>query len=121
VRDESATGIRDEEGVSERSASDRRSQPDGFTTAEWGQKDSVKNPSLIPKKSGEQAKTDKRDAKRLARVLRSGDLCRARTDAVNDQRRLRSQRRAPLGRHGCMPGTGRYLEAENADRRPSRR
>jgi transposase len=105
----------------DRSDGDRRSQPEGCATAAWGQKDSVKNPSLIPKKSGEQAKTYKRDAKKLARLLRSGDLCRARTDAVNDQRCLRRQLRAPLGRHGCTPGTGRCLEAENADRRPSRR
>jgi transposase len=31
-------------------------------------------PSLIPKKSGVQVKTDKRDAKKLARLRRSGDL-----------------------------------------------
>ena len=73
-------------------------------------------PSLIPKQSGDQVKTDKRDAKKLARLLRSGDLegihipdaadeamrdlCRARTDAVNDQRRLRSQLKGFLLRHG---------------------
>ena len=31
-------------------------------------------PSLIPKKSGDRIKTDKRDAANLARLLRSGDL-----------------------------------------------
>ena len=31
-------------------------------------------PSLIPTKSGDRVKTDKRDAKKLARLLRSGDL-----------------------------------------------
>jgi transposase len=76
----------------------------------------VVSPSLIPKKSGDQVKTDRRDAKKLARLLRSGDLegihipdaadeamrdlCRARTDAVNDQRRLRSQLKGFLLRHG---------------------
>jgi transposase len=76
----------------------------------------VVSPSLIPQKSGDQVKTDKRDAKKLARLLRSGDLegihipdaadeamrdlCRARTDAVNDQRRLRSQLKGFLLRHG---------------------
>jgi transposase len=76
--------------------------------------------SLIPKKSGDQVKTDKRDAQKLARLLRSGDLqeihipdvadeamrdlCRARTDAVNDQRRLRSQLKGFLLRHGYKYG-----------------
>jgi transposase len=80
----------------------------------------VVSPSLIPKKSGDQVKTDKRDAKKLARLLRSGDLegihipdvadeamrdlCRARTDAVNDQRRLRSQLKGFLLRHGYKYG-----------------
>jgi len=55
-------------------------------------------PSSIPKSGGERVKTDKRDARKLARLLRSGDLsginipdgkdeavrdvCRARTDAA---------------------------------------
>ena len=54
-------------------------------------------PSAVPKASGERVKTDKRDARKLARLLRAGDLkgitipdgedeavrdvCRARTDA----------------------------------------
>ena len=66
----------------------------------------VFSPSLIPKKSGDQVKTDKRERKE---TLRSGDLegihipdaadkimrdlCRARTHSVSDQRRLRSQLR----------------------------
>lgn len=60
-------------------------------------------PSLIPTKSGDRVKTDKRDAMKLAKHLRSNDLvsvnipdstdeairdlCRARTDAVDDLRR----------------------------------
>jgi transposase len=57
-------------------------------------------PSLIPKKSGDRVKTDRRDAVQIARLLRSGDLtsvyvptvedeairdlCRAREDALQD-------------------------------------
>jgi transposase len=62
-------------------------------------------PSLIPKKAGERVKTDRRDAKKLAFLLRAGlltevfaptpeeesvrDLCRAREDAQEDLMRLR--------------------------------
>jgi len=73
-------------------------------------------PSLIPKKSGDRQKNDKRDAVKLARCHRAGeltpvqvpeptdealrDLCRARTDAVNDLRRTRQQLKALLLRLG---------------------
>jgi transposase len=73
-------------------------------------------PSLIPTKSGDRIKTDRRDAAKLARLFRAGeltginipdaideamrDLCRARTDAVQDQRRQRAQLKAFLLRHG---------------------
>ena len=73
-------------------------------------------PSLIPKKSGDRIKTDKRDAEKLARLLRAGDLspvyvpdstdeairdqCRARTDAVDDRTRARHRLKAFLLRHG---------------------
>lgn len=76
----------------------------------------VAAPSLIPGRSGDRIKTDKRDAMKLARLLRAGeltgvhvpdavdeamrDLCRARTDAVQDQRRLRMQLKAFLLRCG---------------------
>ena len=62
-------------------------------------------PSMTPKRSGDRIKTDQRDARKLARLLRAGelsaisipeptdeairDLCRARTDAVDDRRRSR--------------------------------
>ena len=64
-------------------------------------------PSMIPKRAGERIKTDRRDALKLARLHRAGeltavhvpeasdeamrDLCRARTDAVQDLRRARAQ------------------------------
>ena len=73
-------------------------------------------PSLIPKKPGDRIKTDKRDAEKLARLLRAGDLspvyvpdatdeairdlCRARTDAVDDRTRARHRLKSFLLRHG---------------------
>lgn len=79
-------------------------------------------PSLIPTKSGDRVKTDKRDAKKLARLLRSGDLtaihipdasdevirdlCRARTDAVDDRTRTKQRLGAFLLRNGHHYGGG---------------
>jgi transposase len=76
----------------------------------------VAAPSLIPKQPGAPFKTDKRDARSLARLLRAGeltavyvpestdeairDLCRARTDAVDDLRRSRQRLKSFLLRHG---------------------
>src|SRR5499427_6991398 len=76
----------------------------------------VAAPSLIPKQPGAPFKTDKRDARTIARLLRAGeligvyvpeptdeairDLCRARTDAVDDLRRCRHRLKAFLLRHG---------------------
>ena len=73
-------------------------------------------PSLTPKRAGDRVKTDKRDAGKLARLLRAGeltavyipdardeairDLCRARTDAVDDRRRSRHRLKGFLLRHG---------------------
>ena len=73
-------------------------------------------PSLIPSRAGERIKTDRRDALKLARLHRAGeltavhvpdasdeamrDLCRARTDAVQDLRRGRAQLKAFLLRNG---------------------
>jgi transposase len=73
-------------------------------------------PSLIPTKSGDRVKTDKRDAAKLAKNLRSNDLvavnipdsvdeairdlCRARTDAVDDLRRAKTRLLALLRRLG---------------------
>ena len=76
----------------------------------------VAAPSLIPKQPGSPFKNDKRDARTIARLLRAGeltpvyvpeptdeairDLCRARTDAVDDMRRSRLRLKSFLLRHG---------------------
>jgi len=76
----------------------------------------VAAPSLIPRQPGAPFKTDKRDARNLARLLRAGeltpvyipeptdeairDLCRARTDAIDDARRSRQRLKSFLLRHG---------------------
>ena len=73
-------------------------------------------PSLIPVRSGDRVKTDKRDAAKLAKMHRSNDLvavhvpdsvdeairdlCRARTDAVDDLRRAKTRLLALLRRLG---------------------
>ena len=73
-------------------------------------------PSLIPTRSGDRVKTDKRDALKLAKSLRANDLvpvnipdsvdeairdlCRGRTDAVDDLRRARARLLALLRRLG---------------------
>jgi len=77
---------------------------------------SVIAPSLVPQKAGERVKTDRRDAAKLARFLRSGDLTevhvldeqtesmrdleRARDDAKNAERVVRHQLSKFLLRHG---------------------
>jgi transposase len=71
---------------------------------------------VIPRRAGDRVKTDKRDAARLARLHRAGeltairvpspaeeavrDLCRARADLVDDRRRARQRLKAFLLRHG---------------------
>ncbi len=73
-------------------------------------------PSMIPKKSGDRVKTDRRDAEALARLHRAGelssvyvphredeairDLIRARKDAKNSQMVARQQLKAFLLRNG---------------------
>ena len=42
-------------------------------------------PSLIPKKPGDRVKTDRRDARPLARLMRSGDLTPVYVPAVDDE------------------------------------
>jgi len=73
-------------------------------------------PSLIPKAAGDKVKTDRRDAARLVRLFRAGeltairvptrteeavrDLCRARADVADDLRRARQRLGKFLLRHG---------------------
>lgn len=79
----------------------------------------VAAPSLIPTKPGEHIKTDKRDAKKLAKLLRNGDLTpvwvpdekqealrdllRAREEASKDSSRKRKQLTSFLMRLGIRP------------------
>lgn len=79
-------------------------------------------PSLIPTRAGDRVKTDRRDALKLARLLRSGDLTavwvpdpahealrnlvRARADAKADQLRARHRLSKFLLRQGCTPPVG---------------
>ena len=94
--------------------------PCGFGIArrlkQLGAECAVVAPSLTPTRAGNRLKTDKRDARKLARLLRAGelteiyipeptdeamrDLCRARSDAVDDRRRSRHRLKAFLLRHG---------------------
>jgi transposase len=73
-------------------------------------------PSLIPRRAGDRVKTDKRDASRLARLLRAGeltairvpapaeeavrDLVRARAALLADRKRAQQRVTAMLMRHG---------------------
>src|SRR5213595_1928196 len=79
-------------------------------------------PSLIPKQPGNKVKTDRRDALKLARLLRSGDLTpvwvpdeahealrslvRARADAKSDQLRAKHRLSKFLLRQGYWPPLG---------------
>ena len=89
-------------------------------------------PTLVPVKAGDRVKTDRRDALKLARSYRAGDLTpvwvpdaahealrdvvRAREAAKKDQLRVRHRLGKFLLRHGRRPPTGitrwtqRYLE-----------
>ncbi|MFN7560212.1 MAG: IS110 family transposase [Prosthecobacter sp.] len=98
--------------------------PCGFVLARFLKKKGIAcdviAPSLTPKGSGDKIKTDRRDARMLARLHRAGeltavhvpderdeairDLFRARTDAVQDQRSGRNQLKAFLLRNGYRYG-----------------
>jgi transposase len=85
-------------------------------------------PSLIPKKSGDRVKTNRRDAESLAKLLRAGeltavwvpdphheamrDLTRAREAAMLDLRSKRQQVSAFMLRQGrCYPGKTTWTKA----------
>jgi transposase len=80
-------------------------------------------PALIPRKPGERIKTDRRDARKLAELLRAGlltevqaptpeeeavrDLCRAREDAKQDLLRCRHRLGKMLLRRGLVYSGGK--------------
>ena len=90
--------------------------------AELGVSCEVIAPTLVPMKAGDRVKTDRRDAERLARSYRSGDLTavwvpdegseslrdlvRAREAAKQDQLRARHRLSKFLLRTGQRPGAG---------------
>jgi len=103
-----------------------------------GVKCEVVAPTLIPVKAGDRVKTDRRDAEKLARCYRSGDLTavwvpdaahealrdlvRARLAAKRDELRARNRLSKFLLRHGrraevgTKAWTGKYLEWLKAQR-----
>jgi transposase len=84
-------------------------------------------PALIPRKPGERVKTNRRDARKLAELLRAGlltevrpptvaeeairDLCRARDDAREDLQRARHRLGQLLLRRGLHFGGRNWTEA----------
>jgi len=100
--------------------------------SELGVKCDVVAPTLVPVKAGDRVKTDRRDAQKLARSYRAGDLTpvwvpdaahealrdlvRARWAAKRDQLRARHRLSKFLLRHGQRPAqgttawTGSYLQ-----------
>ena len=88
---------------------ERRFQQPGIECA-------VVAPSLIPRRASERVKTDRRDARKPARLRRAGELravyipvptdeamrglCQARSDAADDRSRARHRLKAFLLRHG---------------------
>ena len=86
-----------------------------------GVKCEVVAPTLVPTRAGDRVKTDRRDAEKLARSDRSGDLTavwvpdaahealrdlvRAREAAKKDQLRVRDRLGKFLLRHGRRPST----------------
>lgn len=86
-------------------------------------------PSLIPRRPGDQVKTDRRDASKLAFLLRSGlltevtppsveeesvrDVMRARDDASKDLRAARHRLLKHLDRHGYVYRDGKHWTAKH--------
>jgi transposase len=101
--------------------------PCGYALQRWIREMEVEcvvvAPSLIPRKSGERIKTDRRDARKLAELLRAGlltevhppseadeavrDLCRAREDAHQDLVRSRHRLSKLLLRRGHLWSGGK--------------
>jgi len=90
--------------------------PMGFTLqrrlAETGVPCAVVAPSLIPVRAGDRIKTDRRDAEKLARFLRSGDLTEVHvpdqaTEAIRDLERARDD--AKRAERAARQQLGRFL------------
>jgi transposase len=84
--------------------------PTGFALRRALQKEGIEcvviAPSLTPKQPGDRVKTDRRDAKKLARFYRSGDLTEVYVpDETTEAMRISSERartrNAPKGQHGA--------------------
>jgi transposase len=108
--------------------------PTGYELARqlrsMGVRTEVVAPSLIPVAPGNRVKTDKRDARRLALLLRGGqlsavrvpdvgeeavrDLCRARADMVIDRTRARHRLGKFLLRHGRVWRDGNWTMKHQA-------
>jgi transposase len=82
--------------------------PTGYALYRWllemGISCTVVAPSLIPKRSGDRVKTDKRDALRLAQLFRAGELVSVYTptpedEALRDLVRAREDAKEDLNRH----------------------
>ena len=124
--------------------------PGGFSVQRTLQAEGVEchviAPALIPRRPGDRVKTDRRDARKLAELLRAElltvvhpptvqqeatrDICRAREAAVADRKRARhrlakfcssggSPTRGPAGRSSTDSGCGRSDGSSPGRRRPS--
>lgn len=95
----------------------------------------VVSPSMIPRKSGDRIKIDRRDAEMLARLWRAGeltpiwtpdeeqeamrDLIRARKQAVDAVKTAKMQLLSFLLRHGLRYENGKYWTHTIADGSPN--
>lgn len=91
----------------------------------WGQECQVVAPSMVPRKPGDRVKTDRRDARKLAELLRSGeltpvwvpdeeneairDLSRAREEMKRVELSVKQRLAAFLLRHGKRYTAGKRL------------
>lgn len=83
-------------------------RPTGYVLYRWLQEMAIScivvAPSLIPKRAGDRIKTDKRDALRLAQLLRAGELTAVyiptpEDEALRDLVRAREDAKEDLNRH----------------------
>ncbi len=74
--------------------------PTGYDLARllhrWGVSCDVIAPSLVPRAAGDKVKTDKRDARRLARLHRAGELTAISVPSVSRRRSATCAGRVPM-------------------------